>query len=76
MISTRSLGGIEQNARPKSVCRGEEAKFGGWDGGGGGGGAKKRGDEGVELASVGVRRDLYPDGYGCIGREGVEVRGQ
>lgn len=74
MITTRSLEGIEQNARAESVCRCEEAKFRGRDGGGGD--AEKRGYEGVELAGVRIRRDLYPDGYGCIGRKGVEVGGQ
>jgi hypothetical protein len=70
-----SLEEIEQNARSESVCRGEEAKFGGWDGGGRSG-AKKRGYEGIKLAGVSVRRDLYPDGYGCNGRKGVQVGGQ
>lgn len=75
MIITRGLEEIEQNARSESVCRGEEAKFGGWDGGGRGS-TKKRGNEGVELAGVSVRRDFYTDGYGCIGRKGIEVGGQ
>lgn len=75
MVTTRSPERIEQNARSESICRGEEAKFAGWNGRGGGG-AEKRGNEGVKLASVRVRRNLYTDGYGCIGREGVKVGSQ
>lgn len=81
--SARSLERIKQNTRAESVGRGEKAKFGGWYGDGegvgrgvGSGGAEKRGNEGVELAGVSIWWDLYPDGYGRNGREGVEVRSQ